>query len=185
MQNTKVDFKAISKEVIQLLVNLTRGVIGYNIGSVLLRELDIKDITNGKEIVYKFSQSLEDTLGKGGAHATLKQVGRELAETLMSESPNSEWDKLFKTALNDFGYAQIIEKNTDSAYICNCVFYDILQVNNLEPTEHPVCWTGWGFIEGFMKVMEGVQRIKWVERDILNNRCKFDFIWNNEDLNFK
>ncbi len=37
---------------------------------------------------------------------------------------------------------------------------------------------------GFMKVFEGVQRIKWTGRDIEAKRCKFDFIKNNEDINF-
>ena len=176
--------KSISKEVIEVLVNLARRVIGYNLGSVVLRELQIENTDDGREIVYKFASSLEDTLGKMGAFATLKQVGRDLSLKLMNESLEQEWEQLFKNALREFGFAEMIDKTNNSAYICNCVFYDVLQKDGLEPTEHPVCWVGWGFIEGFMKEFEGVQRIKWASRDIENQRCKFDFIRNNEDINF-
>lgn len=177
--------KPITQEVIDVLVNLTRGVIGFNVGSVVLRELKIENPNDGREIVYKFAGSLESTLGKNGAFATLRQVGRDLAEKLMDENPESEWEKLFHHALREFGFAEMIKQENQQAFICNCVFYDVLKENGLKPIEHPVCWTGWGFIEGFMKTFEGVQRIKWVGRDIEAKRCKFDFIRNNEDISFQ
>lgn len=180
----KIEINQISAEVIEVLVGLARGVIGFNVGSVVLRELNIVNENDGKEIVYKFAGSLENTLGKNGAFATLRQVGRDLAEKLMDENPESEWEGLFHNALREFGFAQQIKQEEGSAYICNCVFYDVLKEDGLGPIEHPVCWTGWGFIEGFMKVFEGVQRIKWTGRDIEAKRCKFDFIHNNEDISF-
>lgn len=179
-----VKIKQISKEVIEVLVSLARGVIGFNVGAVILREMKIVNANDGKEIVYKFAGSIEDVLGKNGAFATLKQVGRDLANKLMYENPENEWSSLFYNALREFGFADMIRQEENRAFICSCVFYDMLQENNLEPTEHPVCWVGWGFIEGFMKEFEGVQRIKWAARDVENNRCQFDFIRNNEDLSF-
>lgn len=184
MNKEVLSVNAITKEVVEVLVNLARGVIGFNVGNVILRELDIADENDGREIVYKFAGSMEDTLGKNGAFATLRQVGRDLAQKLMDENPEKEWKNLFNNALREFGFAQQIKQIDNAAFICNCVFYDILQNNNLEPTQHPVCWTGWGFIEGFMKEFEGIQRIKWSSRDIANKRCQFDFIRNNEDINF-
>ena len=181
-QNLKIE--SISKEIIDILVNLARGVIGFNVGNVILRELLIENKYDGREIVYKFASSMEDTLGKNGAFATLRQVGRDLSLKLMNENHESEWRDLFNNALRQFGFAQMIKQEGDKAFICNCVFYDVLQENNLEPTQHPVCWVGWGFIEGFMKEFEGIQRIKWTSRDFENNRCQFDFIRNNEDINF-
>lgn len=179
-----VSVKQITEEVIEVLVALARGVIGFNVGTVVLRELKIENQNDGREIVYKFAGSLEATLGKNGAFATLRQVGRDLAEKVMDENPESEWENLFHNALREFGFAEQIKQEKDSAFICNCVFYDMLEADGLKPIEHPVCWTGWGFIEGFMKVFEGVQRIKWTGRDIEAKRCKFDFIKNNEDINF-
>ncbi|MGB1019250.1 MAG: hypothetical protein ACPGVH_09260 [Chitinophagales bacterium] len=180
----EINVNQISEEVIEVLVGLARGVIGFNVGSVVLRELKVENENDGREIVYNFAGSLETTLGRNGAFATLRQVGRDLAEKLMDDNHEAEWESLFHNALREFGFAQQIKQEKDSAFICNCVFYDVLKADGLGPIEHPVCWTGWGFIEGFMKVFEGVQRIKWTGRDIEAKRCKFDFIKNNEDINF-
>jgi hypothetical protein len=54
----------------------------------------------------------------------------------------------------------------------------VLQRNNLEPIQHSVCWTGWGFIEGFMRVIKDIKGIQWKKRDVENNRCEFDYIPN-------
>jgi len=182
MEKYNLTVESISAEVIEVLVNLARNVIGTNVGEVILREMKVENKNDGREIVYKFAESIEDVLGKNGAFATLKQVGRDLAQKLMDENPSTEWKWLFNNALREFGFAELIEETGTEAFICNCVFYDILQEKGLEPTEHPVCWTGWGFIEGFMKEFEGIQRIKWSGRDVSAKRCKFDFITNNEDL---
>ncbi len=183
MEEIKVN--QITKEVIDVLVNLARGVIGFNVGAVILRDMKIENENDGREIIYKFAESIEDTLGKNGAYATLKQVGRDLSKKLMDENPESEWKGLFHNGLREFGFAEMVKEEADAAFICSCVFYEVLQKDGLQPTQHPVCWTGWGFIEGFMKEFEGIQRIKWSGRDIEAKRCKFDFIRNNEDLNFK
>ncbi|MFT4644747.1 MAG: putative hydrocarbon binding protein [Planctomycetota bacterium] len=58
-------------------------------------------------------------------------------------------------ALNDFGFAQEIIKEENQAFICNCVFYDILQSKALKPIPHSVCWADGGFIEGFMRELKG------------------------------
>ena len=183
-ENENLKIKEISQDVIEVLVGLTRGVIGYSIGTVMLRELNLEENPNGREILYRFAGTIEDTLGKNGAFATLRQVGRDLAQKLMDENPEEEWKGLFNNALREFGFAQEIKDTENEAFICSCVFYDMLQENNKAPTEHPICWTSWGFIEGFMRVFKDVKRIQWAGRDIEAKRCKFDFIGkDNQKMN--
>jgi hypothetical protein len=78
--------------------------------------------------------------------------------------------------LNDFGFADRIEICEAHSNICHCVFYEILEAKNFGPTQHAVCWAGWGFIEGFMKLIAGVKGIKWVDRDIERKACKFVYL---------
>lgn len=179
-ENNPIDI--ISTEIISILVNLAKGVIGNNVGGVILREMEINDFTNAKEIIYKFSSTVENIIGKNGAFATLRQIGRDLATKILEENPKHEWSLLFNNAMNEFGFANMIKHRDGSTFMCNCVFYNVLQKEGLEPTEHPVCWAGWGFVEGFMKEFENIQRIIWVGRDNDAKICKFDFIRNNEDL---
>lgn len=180
--NEKVN--EVSEEILDILIDLTRIVLGDSNHQLLLNDLQGEENKDGKQFVYKFATSLEKILGKNDAFATLRKVGISFAQKLMEIFPKEEWNDLFIDCLRRFGFAQQIIKNNDSALICNCVFYDILQENGLGPIEHPVCWTGWGLIEGFMKEFEGVDRIQWSSRDIENKRCKFDFIRLNQ-INFE
>lgn len=166
----------ITQEVINTLIDLMKNVIGSNGVGIVLKNLDVEDGAAGKKIVYQFAESTTKILGVKGAFATLRQVGRELAKAMMTKHPRDQWEFVLRTALNDLGFAQKIDFDAKEAFICNCVFYSILKKNKLEPIQHSVCWAGWGFIEGFMKALEGVKGIQWKERDVLQNRCKFDFI---------
>lgn len=166
----------ITQEVIDTLINLMKEVIGENGVTVVLSGLEVEENASGRKIIYAFAESTTRTLGVKGAFATLRQVGRELSKVMMANHPRENWEHVLQTALNDLGFAQEIKRENNQAFICNCVFYSVLKANNQEPIQHSVCWAGWGFIEGFMKELEGIKGIQWKARDNENNRCKFDFI---------
>ncbi len=174
-QNVKIKGE-ITKEVIDTLISLMTGVIGEKAVKIVLNGLDVGENAKGRDIVYAFAESTTNMLSKKASFAILRQVGRELAQVIMSKHNRADYDFVLETTLNDLGFAQKIEKNDNNAFICNCVFYSILQRNNLEPIQHSVCWTGWGFIEGFMRVLKDIRGIQWKERDVVNNRCEFDYI---------
>lgn len=175
MMESKINGE-ITEEVIEILVNLMKTVIGDNAVKIILRDLSVEENAKGRYIVYAFAESATQLLGTKGAFATLRQVGRELSKVMMSKHPKEEWESVLATALNDFGFAQEIKKEDDKAFICNCVFYDILQSKDLQPIQHSVCWAGWGFIEGFMRELKGIRGIQWKNRNIEEKRCQFDYI---------
>ena len=106
----------------------------------------------------------------------MRQLGRDLAKSLMEKYPRDKWQSILENALREFGFAQKIELEENNACICKCVFYELLQLEGFNPTEHAVCWCGWGFIEGFVREMKGVKGIEWKERDIKEEKCRFKFI---------
>jgi len=142
---------------------------------IVLNGIDLGEGAKGKDIVYAFAESTTNILSKKASFAILRQVGRELAFVIMSKHEKSEWDSVLATTLNDLGFAQKILKEENEAFICNCVFFSILKSNDLNPIEHSVCWS-WGFIEGFMREIKDIKAIKWVSRDVENNRCQFDYV---------
>ena len=164
----------INEEVINLLVSLMENILGKSAVQVILK--NCKDKTDGRRLVYKFAEETQKLLGDKGSFAAMRQLGRELAKKLMEEHPKEEWEEILATTLNNLGFAKQIRKEKDRAFICDCVFYDILEENNLKPITHAVCWAGWGFIEGFVKEIEGVKGIQWVSRDYQHRSCQFDFI---------
>ncbi len=170
---------SITKEVIDTLIGLMKDVIGDKAVNIVLNNIDVSEGAKGRDIVYAFAESTTNILSKKASFAILRQVGRELASVIMSKHPKENWDSVLETTLNDLGFAQKIEKENGKAFICNCVFYSILQRNNLGPIEHSVCWTGWGFIEGFTRKIEDIKAIQWASRDLENNRCQFDFVPHN------
>ena len=166
----------ITQEVIDILIDLMKTVIGDNAVEIILKRIKIENNAKGKTIVFAFAEASTKMLGKKGAFATLRQVGRELSKTMMAKHPKEEWELILSTALNDFGFAQEIIKKDDKAFICNCVFYDILKSKLLKPIQHSVCWTGWGFIEGFMRELKGIRGIQWKKRIQEEKRCQFDYL---------
>jgi hypothetical protein len=166
----------ITKEVIDTLVMLMADVIGQNAVDIVLRQSGQNGQPAGKDLVFKFAEETEKLLGSSGGYAILRQVGRDLAKKVASTRPKEQWQEALQQSLNDFGFADRIEKCDDHSSICNCVFYPILEERQLTPTKHAVCWAGWGFIEGFMKLMEGIQGIKFIERDMERKACKFYYL---------
>lgn len=162
----------INAQVIDTIAQLMAEVLGQGTVKRLL-ERSQKNAAAGSDVIYAFAQEAQNLLGDKGAYATMRQVGRSLAKTLMAQRPEAEWETALQTALSDFGFASKVENEADRAFICHCVFYEKLQNDGLPPTSHAVCWAGWGFIEGFMKAMRGAKGIEWVERDVAAQRCEF------------
>lgn len=172
---TKIKGK-ISQEVIDTLISLMKDVIGEKAVNIVLSRINVGENAKGRDIVYAFAESTTNLLSKKASFAILRQVGRELALTIMSQNKPEDYIFVLETTLNNLGFAQKIEKHENQAYICNCVFYSVLQRNNLEPIQHSVCWTSWGFIEGFMSELKGIKGIQWRERNVAEHRCEFDYI---------
>ncbi|WP_457641348.1 hypothetical protein [Persephonella sp.] len=168
--------ESITQEIIDTLIDLIKKTLGENTVKIILDNSKNQDGTSGREIIFSFADEMQKLIGDKGAFASMRQLGRDLSRQLMSANPREEWNNILETALNEFGFAEKIEKTTDKAYICSCVFYEILEKNGLKPVTHAVCWAGWGFIEGFVKEMEGAKGIQWVERDYENEKCRFDFV---------
>jgi hypothetical protein len=51
-----------------------------------------------------------------------------------------------------------------------------LAKEGLKPTQHPVCWIGWGFVEGFMKALTGAKGVKFAQRDFDKKQCWFEIV---------
>ena len=166
----------ITQEVVNTLIELMTDVIGKNAVAIVLRQFPPGEQPPGRELVFRFAEETEKLLGTSGAYAVLRQVGRDLAKRVSSTLPREQWQEALEKSLNNFGFADSIKKGDDHANICNCVFYPILEEKDRSPVDHPVCWAGWGFIEGFVKLMEGVKGIKWVGRDYEKKFCRFDYL---------
>lgn len=175
MTNEDTPRGEITAEVIQTIADLMADVLGRKaVDMILQRAQDTSG--SGADIMYAFAEQAQTILGPKGAFATLRQTGRELAKSLMGKTPQDQWADTLRDALSEFGFANRIDREGEQAFICHCVFYEKLRQAGLQPTEHTVCWAGWGFIEGFMKAMEGVNGIEWVARDETQHRCQFNFI---------
>jgi hypothetical protein len=169
-----------NQEVINALMDLSKRIVGEKTVDNIMKSIMEKNKENatGKDIVFAFADEIQNLFGQNGGYAIIRQLGREVAKSLMEKHPKEEWEDLLEKSLNTFGFAYKIERNSSEAYICNCVFYEgNLKPRGLKPTEHCVCWGGWGFVEGFVRELEpGVKGIKWVERDYENQKCKFVFL---------
>lgn len=166
----------ISEGVIKHLIELMEKTIGVNTVRVILRKLSTNSQQLcGQQLVMAFTEETQNLLGAKGAFATLRQLGRDLAKEVASAHPREHWEHALEQGLNEMGFARGVRRDLDKAFICSCVFFDGLAQRGLQPTQHAVCWAGWGFIEGFMKLMDGTKHIEWVSRDHENERCEFCF----------
>jgi predicted hydrocarbon binding protein len=170
----------INQEVINTLIDLTKAIIGENGIDNILRLANERDKENytGKDIIFAFTDEIQNMFGQHGGNAIIRQLGRELVKSLMEKHPREEWEDLLEKFLNTFGFAHKIERNENEAHVCNCAFYEgVLKPRGLKPIEHCVCWFELGFIEGFVRELEtGAESVKWEERDYENQKCKFVFL---------
>ncbi|MDY6993892.1 MAG: hypothetical protein SVR94_14995 [Pseudomonadota bacterium] len=162
-------------DLVDVMTVLMEDILGTPTVKMILNRCQCNQRVLPQELVYTLAQETQKLLGNKGAYASLRQVGRSLAKNLIKQAPPEEWSRLFEQSLNDFGYAQRVEKKTDRAFICQCVFYERLTQEQLQPIQHAVCWIGWGFIEGFMKTLEHIRSVEWAGRDIAHQRCEFIF----------
>ena len=166
--------KEITRETVELLLELTKSTIGDKGVRTLLNRTS--ENLSGRELVYNIASAVMDVYGDKGSYAIVRQLGRDLAKKLMKKYPKDMWQWVLENSLRELGFAQRIELIQDEACICSCVFYEILQKDGLNPTEHAVCWCGWGFIEGFVREMKRVTGIEWKYRDAQKEQCWFRFI---------
>jgi hypothetical protein len=170
----------INQEVINTLIDLTKTIIGEKAVDNIVKSIMEKNKKNvtGKDIVFAFADEIQNLFGQHGGYAIIRELGRGVAKSLMEKHPKEEWGDLLEKSLNILGFADKIERNSNEAYICNCVFYEgNLKPRGFGPIEHSICWYSWGFTEGFVRELEtGVKSVKWEERDYENQKCKFIFL---------
>jgi len=164
----------MSWTVIDLLVEKISSLIGEN-GTRVLESVRRMDRGNdpSPEFVYRLGNELGELLGSEGAFAVIRQVGREIGREVTAGKDRGEALELLADTLRHLGFAYRIELEEQDAWICRCVFYDFLQRDGYGPVERPVCWAGWGFIEGCLGTIEGAHHITWKERDEAGQRCRF------------
>jgi len=168
---------ALSEEILENIYNLLEEIVGQKAIKLLKRRIEEKGITDVSRIIFEAAQEMGHLLGTKGAYATLREVGRSVARNLMSAHPKEEWDDIFRKGLNLMGFAKGVKREGNRACICSCIFYpQFLEKRNLKPTEHPICWIGWGFIEGFMKEFTGALGVQWKKRDYEREQCWFEVI---------
>ena len=167
----------LSKEILEEIYTLIEGIIGEKSLRLLKRRIEEKGIKDVPRILFEVADEMGKLLGKRGAYATLREVGREVARNLMQKYPREEWERIFEEGLNIMGFAKGVKREGNRACICSCIFYpQFLEPRKLKPTEHPICWIGWGFIEGFMKEFTGALGVEWKERDYVREQCWFEVI---------
>ncbi len=164
----------MSWQVIDLLVEKIASLIGEDAAGLLatVREAD-HHRDPSPELVYQLGNDLEELLGRDGAFAIVRQVGREIGREFTAGKEREEALRILEETLRHLGFAYRIELEEDDAFICRCVFYELLRRDGYGPVQRPVCWAGWGFIEGCLGTIEGAHHITWKERDLENQRCRF------------
>ena len=138
----------ITKEVVDTLIELMADVIGERAVDIVLNQCSVDEESAGRDLVFHFADETEKLFGSKGAHAVLRQVGRDLAKRVASTISEDQWSRALEESLNHFGFAKSIRQGACDASINDCVFYPILEERNLQPTGHAVCWAGWGLLRG-------------------------------------
>jgi predicted hydrocarbon binding protein len=127
--------------------------------------------------VFEIATYMGETFGQRGANSVLRELGRAVAKDLMNAHSQSEWERIFKEGLKLLGFAEGVKRKGRRACICSCVFYPRFLSNiGLEAMQHPVCWIGLGFVEGFMRAFTGAKGVKFSERNLKENACWFEIL---------
>jgi predicted hydrocarbon binding protein len=168
---------SLEKELLEDIYKHLEEIIGEKALKVFKREIENSESTDVPAVVFKIAREMEKTLGKKGAYSILRELGRTVARDLMNSHPKEEWERVFREGLNIMGFAKGVKREPTRACICSCVFYPrFLEREGLKPTEHPVCWIGWGFVEGFMKAFTGAKGVRFVKRDFAKRECWFELV---------
>jgi predicted hydrocarbon binding protein len=172
--------KDISQEVLEDIYRLLGDLVGQGNVDIFKRIIEEKGTQDIAQIIFEIADEMGKIFGPRGAYATLRQIGRQIAQDLMKAHPKEEWEKIFKEALAVMGFAKEVVREGNKAYVYSCRFYpQFLEPKGLKPTEHPVCWIGLGFIEGFMNVFNRVKGIRFAGRDFEKQQCWFEIIASN------
>jgi len=167
----------LTEELLEDIYKDLSQIIGQKAINFFKRKIEEKGITDVPTIIFEIAGEMGKTFGVKGAYSVLREVGRTVARQLMETHPKEEWEEIFEKGLNIMGFAKGVKKESERACICSCIFYpNFLEKKNLKPTEHPVCWIGWGFIEGFMKAFTGAKGVKFEGRDFDRKQCWFRII---------
>ncbi len=166
--------KTFTEELLESIYKDLSQIVGPKAVDLLKRRILEKGITDVPQIIFEIAGDMEQTFGTKGAYSVLRELGRTVARQLMEAHPKEEWKEVFEKGLNIMGFAKGVKKEPERACICSCIFYpNFLEKKNLKPTEHPVCWIGLGFIEGFMKAFTGATGVKFEGRDFEREQCWF------------
>jgi len=167
----------LKNEILSEVYRHLSEIIGPKAVKLFKRRIEERKITSVPQIIFEVAGEIGGTYGTKGAYAVLRELGRTVARDLMNSHPKERWSEIFEQGLNIMGFAKGVERAGKRACICSCVFYpQFLEPQRLKPTEHPVCWIGWGFIEGFMKAFTGAKGVRFVERDFERQKCWFETV---------
>ena len=169
------DIEQLSWQVLDIIIGKLGDLIGEGAITVLrtIQEAD-RSAPPNPQLVYRLGNELEEVVGKKGAFSLLRQVGREVGEMFTGGKSPEEATEILAVTLRNLGFAYEIRVQDEEAYICKCVFYDLLAADGHKPIQKPVCWTGWGFIEGCMKNVNGAHHVQWKGRNIEARECRFE-----------
>jgi len=175
-----IDKEKIRDQVGFFVMEIAKTVLGERASNVVSHRLSsehgIQNLSS-REMLLTFSEKIKEIMGEKGAHAVLRQIGREVAKALQKEYPEEDYEKVLEMSSSILGVAEKIYRNEKEIYSHNCVFYPLIKEKGYEAMEHPGCWGCLGFIEAFaVKLEKGARGIKWVERDVPNKKCKFIYI---------
>ena len=172
-----LQLREISQEVLDEIYEILRKLVGQGNVDIFKRLEEEKGTENIAQVIFELADEMGKLFGPRGAYATMRQVGRQIAQNLMKKYPKEEWERIFKETLNTMGFAEEITRDGNKACICSCRFYpQFLESCGLRPTEHPVCWIGLGFVEGFMKAFTDAMGVRFKNRDYENSQCWFEIV---------
>jgi len=165
----------LDHEIILTVTKSAGELIGkYSVEKILNKMADSDGVLEGRALIFSFGNEIQSSHGNKGAFATMRQMGREVAKVLMSKHKVFEWEGLFEKGLSTLGFAQWVEKDKEKACLFGCTYCDVLKQKGLQPLEHSICWFGWGFTEGFLRMLEkDLFTIEWSGCDPENKKCCF------------
>ncbi len=127
-------------------------------------------------ILVHVGSGVRDTVGLRGAQAVFRQVGRKMAKQLASEpSPTLTLEQAQQLAANQLQGLAVFERVTVTdgiACMVSCALGRCLEQLGEKPGEHPLCFLGFGMIEGTIHERSGNQiRVRLGQRDPVKCVC--------------
>jgi len=158
---------------------ILESLIGKRAVQIIRRKIESEARTKDpSKILFTAVSALTELIGRNGACAIVREIGREVAAKMMEGRPPSTWWSICQEALKEAGYAQQLEDLSEGDFcVVGCSFYpQFLKPNGLEASKHPICWIASGFIEEFARRVKGVKGIHFEFRDNEKNCCRFKYL---------